>query len=138
MRILILLATLLVGVVFIRAALPKIYDPNGFALSVFNYQASPDGLINLVALFLPWLEVVCGLALILAPRYRVPAAWLIAAMLVLFAGLQISTIVRGIDISCGCFSVNEEAWRIGWLNVARNAGLLVATVVVALTPTRDR
>lgn len=138
LRLTVLVACLVVGAVFIRASLPKIHDPNAFALAVFHYQACPDRWINLVALFLPWLELVCGVAVLVLPRFRVAAGIWIAAMLVLFAGLQISTIVRGIDISCGCFSVGEEAGRIGWLNVARNAGLLVATLWIVVWGTMHR
>jgi hypothetical protein len=133
LRLLTLLACLLVGGVFVYAALPKIRDPNAFALSVFHYQVAPDRIINLVALFLPWLELVCGLAIMLLPGGRRAAGWLLAGMLLLFAGLQISSILRGIDISCGCFSVDGETGHIGWLSVARNAGLLAATMLVVCT-----
>ena len=133
LRLAVLAAGAAVGVAFIAAALPKIGDPHAFALSVFHYQAAPSRLINLVAVFLPWLELVCGLALLLLPGYRRAAGWLVIGLLLLFVGLQLSVIVRGIDISCGCFSVDAESGRIGWLSVARNAALLAATGLVIAT-----
>ena len=56
-------ARLLLGIVFIYAAAGKIGDPADFALAIANYQILPSAWINPTALFLPWLELVCGLGL---------------------------------------------------------------------------
>ena len=61
---------LVVGVVFIYASYYKIVEPASFARSIWYYHMVPGSLINLMALFLPWLELVCGLCLILGVWYR--------------------------------------------------------------------
>jgi len=124
-------AGLIVAGVFLRAAWPKLLDPGAFALMVFRYQVLPDVAINLVALFLPWLELICAVALLTVPRWRTAAGTVIIGMLVVFTVLLISTITRGIDISCGCFSVDAEAATIGWSSVIRNAVLVALTCLVA-------
>ena len=127
LRILVLAATLTAGAAFIRASCPKIDDPETFAIAIYLYDAIPESAVNAVAIYLPWLELVCGAAILLVPRWRPAAGLLILGMLLVFTGLIVSVIVRGIDIDCGCFSVDGSSEPIGWGNVLRNTGLIAAT-----------
>jgi uncharacterized membrane protein YphA (DoxX/SURF4 family) len=121
---------LIVGGVFIYAGYVKIIDPAGFAKNIYQYQLLPSDLfVNLSALFLPWLEVVCGAALILAPRLRRGASLWILAMLAVFTTAVIISLARGLDISCGCMSTDPNAAKIGWKKVAENVGLIVLTLI---------
>jgi len=61
---LILIARLFLGRVFIYASVDKIFHPDDIARAVYNYQILPDGLINLTALVLPWLELLLGICLL--------------------------------------------------------------------------
>ena len=54
---------LALGAIFVAAALPKIIDPPSFAHMIFNYRLVPGPLVNLMALTMPWIELLCGLAL---------------------------------------------------------------------------
>ena len=137
-RCFILGACIIVGGVFIFAAIPKIKDPGAFALSIFNYQAVPDKLVNAVALILPWLELVCGVIFIFLPSFRLASGYILVVMLISFTGLQVCTIYRGIDISCGCFSVDQESGHLGWLSLARNVALITLTIVVVYGLQRKR
>jgi cobalt-zinc-cadmium efflux system protein len=94
---------LILGGIFIVAGAPKIFYPTEFAEALFNYQMLPDVLINVVAIALPWVEVIVGGMLIVG-------LWLPGAVLI-YNGLMISFIAtlsynayRGLDIHCGCFS----------------------------------
>jgi len=51
---------LVVAAVLIYAALQKIWLPLEFARLVREYHLIPEQLLNLVAVILPWLELVCG------------------------------------------------------------------------------
>src|SRR5207237_3515193 len=53
------------GIIFVVAALPKIVDPPSFAHMVYNYKIMPWALVNPMALIMPWIELLSGLALIL-------------------------------------------------------------------------
>src|SRR5436305_11076043 len=74
---------LALGVIFVAAALPKLVDPPSFAHMIYNYRIVPGALIHLSALILPWLELLCGLALVLGIWTR-PARDLIALLLIVF------------------------------------------------------
>ena len=56
---------LALGVIFIAASLPKIVDPPSFAHMIYNYRIVPGALVNLSALTMPWIELLCGVALVL-------------------------------------------------------------------------
>lgn len=117
------------GILFLAAGLPKILDPAGFAKAVYNYQLLPDVLINVTAIFLPWLEVLAGMALLVSRRLRDAASGILLALLILFSLAIAIDLYRGIDIACGCFSVSEDAAKIGWSKVAMN----LAFIAIAAT-----
>ncbi|HMP91221.1 MAG TPA: MauE/DoxX family redox-associated membrane protein [Kiritimatiellia bacterium] len=120
---------LILGIVFIYAGYIKILDPASFAKNVYQYQILPDAWVNITSLILPWLEVVCGLALIIAPRLRRGASAWLFIMLAVFTSAILASIYRGLDISCGCFSTDPNAAKIGWKKVAENTGLLLLSVI---------
>jgi hypothetical protein len=63
----------------VYASYDKILHPLAFAEIVYNYQILPDVLVNLVALFLPWIELLVGLSLIVG--MWLPGALLISNLL---------------------------------------------------------
>jgi uncharacterized membrane protein YphA (DoxX/SURF4 family) len=101
-RILLFLLRLIVGGVFIWAGVLKIADPLGFAQSIKNYQVVPSGLALIIAVVLPWVEVLSGAFLIIGVFKR-SSALLISLLLIGFIGLVALALARGIDTSCGCF-----------------------------------
>lgn len=107
-------ARLFVGLTFIYASFYKIIDPGAFAKSIWYYHLVPGSLINLMALVLPWLELLCGVAIIVGFTYR-GSVLLLNLMTVVFIGALASTIARGINIDCGCFQAakasSASAWR---------------------------
>jgi uncharacterized membrane protein YphA (DoxX/SURF4 family) len=98
-----LLARLILGWVFIYASLDKIVHPELFAEAVYNYQLSPEVAVNLVALWLPWLELLSGALLVLGVWVRGSSLLLSVLMLVFLGALGIN-LARGLDIHCGCFT----------------------------------
>ncbi|UCC38307.1 MAG: DoxX family membrane protein [Candidatus Aminicenantes bacterium] len=91
-----------VGGIFIWAGLLKIFEPLGFAQDIANYRVFPQGVSFFLALILPWIEVICGAFLIFG-IFRGASALLLSGLLSVFLVLIILTILRGIDIDCGCF-----------------------------------
>ena len=116
----------LVGLLFIAAAIPKIAAPQDFALTIFRYHLLSDNLINLGALWLPWVEVTAAITFLLAASlWRQTAAALLAILLVLFTIVIIISLARGLDITCGCFTLKPGLGRIGAWSIARNIMLFV-------------
>jgi putative oxidoreductase len=136
------LLALMVGGIFVYASLSKIADPRAFAKIVYHYQvvgpSSFFGFVpaNLVAVALPWVELIAGVLLI-AGLWRREAAVVTAVMLAVFVAAVGSTMVRGIDIqNCGCFALDASGRAAGWKLIAGDLALLVATLVVAVVPPR--
>jgi putative oxidoreductase len=91
-----------VGGIFVYAGVMKIFDPVGFANDIDNYKILPWPLTVRLAFYLPWLEILCGLAVILGLLYR--GGLLILTMLIsIFIVASIIAKARGLDITCGCF-----------------------------------
>jgi uncharacterized membrane protein YphA (DoxX/SURF4 family) len=98
---------LILGVIFLIASADKIYQPAAFAQAIYNYQILPDALINIMAIILPWLEILLGLFLITG--FWLPGTvTLTNALLVIFFGALIFNVVRGLDVHCGCFSTSAK------------------------------
>ena len=129
MRWVVLVCRLALAGIFAAAAVPKILAPHDFALAVFRYQMLPDPLVNLVALSLPWVELGAAVA-ILFPRLRRGSALILLVLLAVFAAAISINLLRGLDISCGCFSVKEGAARIGWGEVARDVAFIALCLPV--------
>ena len=119
-------ARLALAAVFLYAAFPKIADPAGFAKSIFNYQLLPDAAINPLAIFLPWLELFAGVALLAVPALRRGALLLTGGMLVVFVVAISSAMLRGLNIDCGCFSTAGTGMRAALPHLLLDIALLVA------------
>lgn len=119
----------LLALVFILASIHKIIYPETFAQTIYQYQILPDSMINLVAITLPWIELVAAVAILTPTSFKDGAALLMLLMLAVFALAMSFNILRGLDISCGCFSSGDTD-TIGWSNVVRNLGYMFLCVAV--------
>ncbi len=125
--ILILLVRIFLGGLFVVASLDKIVDPHAFALSILNYKIVGPTLAMTIATILPSLELLCGLSLFLGLYPRASALW-ITTMLFIFTILVISALLRGLDISCGCFTQDPNASKIGYQKILENCGMIILGV----------
>jgi len=100
---------LIVGGIFIYAGAIKALDPVQFGFDIDNYKSLPWFISVRLAFFLPWLEILCGLALIFRFLYRGGLSILTTLVLV-FIGATIVAKARGLDITCGCFGHASEHW----------------------------
>ena len=96
---------LIAGAIFIYASIDKITHPEQFARIVYNYKILPGFAINLFAITLPWLEMICGLFLILGIMTRSSALIIFFLTLMFIIALSVN-LARGVDLSCGCFTTN--------------------------------
>ena len=121
-------ARMVIGVLFVIASADKIADPAAFATSISSYKLVPEFVALVVATVLPWMELICGVFLVFGV-FRNGAGLVLTCLMAIFTVLVISALVRGLDISCGCFTQDPSAARIGWWKVAENTGLFIFSLV---------
>lgn len=124
--------------VFGVAAIPKIANPESFALMVFRYKILPYALVNLAAIYLPWIELAIAMALLWPGRSRRGAALLALLLLVVFWAALLFNLARGINVACGCFSVDPDARHNAALSLIRDTLLIACAAVTFWLATRDR
>jgi len=144
LRFAVLAGRVILGVVFIVAAGPKIADPPAFAHMIANYRLFPPSLIHAAALVLPWVELFSGIALVLGVAWRT-AGKLVAALLVAFLISIGVNLARDRAVQCGCLDVHgppkSHAQLIGEMRTVllRDVVLLgVAVFALAAGKTKER
>ncbi len=125
-----LAARLIVGTVFIVASIDKISVPDAFAESIHAYRLVPDAAVNVLALIIPWLELLCGVFLVAGVKLRA-GTLLSLVLLVIFTLAIISALVRGLNIDCGCFG-REHATPVSWGKVFEDIGLGILCLYISL------
>ncbi len=125
-KYILLLSRLILGMVFIAASVEKIVLPEIFAINVQAYQILPLSFVNLVALIIPWMELLCGVFLVSGTFVR-SSSFLLSVLLSLFIIMLVSAIMRGLIIDCGCFGASNDS-KVGWLRVIEDIGLLLLGV----------
>jgi Methylamine utilisation protein MauE len=128
--------------VFVVAGFGKIVDPPGFAHEIHNYALVPAIAVNAMALVLPWIEVVSGLALFIGIARRSSARILGLLLVVFMIALSIN-LIRGRPVDCGCFGTSKtehtQAERLRDMKwaIARDAGLLLLVGQVLAAARRE-
>ena len=125
-------AQVLLGLLFLYAALGKLGDVSALATEVHNFRLVPLWSEHLVAMTLPWIELLAGLALVLGVSPRA-GAWVALALLAAFTAAVAAAMVRGLDIECGCFGTSS-AMRVGWAKLVENVGMLALAAIGSLRP----
>jgi len=123
------------GLLLIMASIEKIHDPGAFAESVANYRLLPPFAVMGVATVLPWIELLSGLFLLIGILVH-GSALLISALMLVFIIAILSALMRGLDILCGCYTLDPSASRIGWSKIIENSGLLLLGIVLVISKAR--
>ncbi|MBU1937725.1 DoxX family membrane protein [bacterium] len=114
-RFLAIVCRLWLAAILLYAAVPKLQDPAAFAKAITNYHmVLPIVGMNYVypmALFLPAMEAVIGVLLILG-FWRRGASLLVATIMLVFIAALASALARNLNIDCGCFGLTERGAEI--------------------------
>ncbi len=142
-----LLARLFVGGMFAYLAIMKLIDPINFLKLTHQYGVLPDSmpvLLNLTAIVMPWLELLCAVALLLGLTTR--GAALVAVALLLFftpmLGLHAWKLYadparhfaafRAVKFDCGCGTGEVFICR----KLTENVALLLAALIPLFSASR--
>ena len=124
---------LIVGAIFIYAGAIKAFDPIRFAGDVDNYKILPWSIGVGLAFYLPWLEILCGLALF-SRRLYLGGLSILTALVSIFIVATIAAKIRGLDITCGCFGHASQHWSFP-SHLATNLAILTALLVLLFKAT---
>ena len=127
-KYLLLLIRLFLGFIFLFAAVFKIADVDTFAQSINNYKLLPDILNNLTAIILPWIELSAAFLLIFGVSVKENSA-IISALLIIFIAAIFISLLRGLDIECGCFGTVDGS-KVGIQKLLENFGLLLLGLIL--------
>ena len=122
------IAAVIVGGVFIYAGAIKALDPVRFASDIDNYKILPWVISVRLAFYLPWLEILCGFALILRRLY-LGGLSILTALVAVFLVATIAAKARGLDITCGCFGHTSQHWSFP-LHLAIDLAILAALLAL--------
>lgn len=114
------------------AGLHKLRDRAGFAQVLQHYGLLPGALVKPMTLLLGPLELLCAAGLLSA--WRVPAALLAAALLLLYAGVMALSLLQGRRIAdCGCH-LGRQSQAVSAPLVWRNLLLTLLALNLLQTP----
>ena len=125
-----LVVRLVLGCMFLYSSLPKIRQPYDFLSNVYNFELVGPKLGLLVAMVLPWAELLVGICLI--GGIFVSGALLVSiGMGAMFSFVIASALYRGLNISCGCFSASSVE-QIGYTTLIRALMIMLISAVAYL------
>ena len=117
---------LVLGITFIYASWHKIEDPAGFAKILYGYDIFPGFSINILAIVIPFVELVAGFSLIMGlfPRSAVLILNVLLFGFVLAVGFNL---LRGHQFDCGCFSLADQS------HTTSNISLLIRDILLLVS-----
>lgn len=128
---LMLVVRLGLGCLFLWSSLPKIRQPYDFLSSVYSYELVGPKLGVLVAMTLPWAELLVGICL-LGGIFVSGALLASIGMAAMFTFVLTSALYRGLQISCGCFSASG-AGVIGYSTLIRACAIFLASIAAYIS-----
>ncbi|MFA5516408.1 MAG: DoxX family protein [Desulfuromonadales bacterium] len=100
------------GGLFLYAGALKLSDPLAFAIQIEKYGVLPATWLDPVAWLLPIIELLAGLATILGLRGGIE---IMSLLLLAFLAILGYAWWSGMDVPCGCFSLEDVRHRYGIL-----------------------
>ena len=124
-----LVLRIFVGYYFIYASMSKIPYPAQFAELLAAYRIFPYLFVKLMAVVVPWMELVTGLFIIIGLRNRATAILIMLS----YIGFNVSiglNILVGSPITCGCYDTVGEP--ISLAKISKNTIWFLFTLQVFL------
>lgn len=102
---------IIIGGIFLVSGLAKISDPVRLIFTLRDFKLFPEIIVPFTAIYLPWLEFILGLLIIVGLLYRT-SSLMLACLNFIFMLAILSVIVRGIEVDCGCFGLLADMLKI--------------------------
>jgi len=115
------------GAMLAAAGAMKAAHPAELFSALLGYQLPlPDTALRFAAVTLPWLELLCGAALV-CNFWRETVRPMVATLCLVFVGTLAQALARGLDFDCGCFGPAT----LGWLERPATALIRAALLLAA-------
>lgn len=125
---------LVLGFVFLVSGLAKIADPVRFLFTLRQFRLLPGMAESFLAVYLPWLEFILGLCLLLGILSRT-SSLLLAGLNAAFIFALGTVIARGIEVDCGCFGLLADMLHlpdlVDWKAIVRNMVFIGMSLFIA-------
>jgi putative oxidoreductase len=123
-----LVARVVVALIFIIAAIPKISNPAEFAGEIARYNLMPNAFLNIMALALPWIELITAIFLLVGIRMKANSV-IISGMLLVFVVAIGLAMVQGLNINCGCHTKGLSG-KVGWAKIFEDIALMAFCAMI--------
>ena len=117
------------GLIFLYAGIAKWRASQDFADSIASFWLLPNAAINVLALSLPYFEILTACLLLTGWRKHVGALAVIV-MTSVFAAAMVSALAKGLTVDCGCFGGGTPSRLHTWTSLGRDLLLLVAAALL--------
>ena len=125
-----MLLSMVLGISFLVAAVPKLQHPKGFVLAVLEYRVLPPRLGWFYGRVVPPLEFLLALLLLSGTAVRPAAAAMVVLLLSFIAAVGVN-LARGRHLDCHCFGKTNRR-SIGWKLLLQDAALLGAAMTLVV------
>ena len=136
MRTLMLVLRVALGALFVLASIDKIIHPETFVVSVDKYELLPVALVPFVAVTLPWVELLAGIALVAGIGVEGAALLTFVLLAAFLSGMGIN-LARGRELDCGCFGFLLPNEQVSPFTMLRDSALLGVALAVTLFGNRS-
>lgn len=129
---------LIIGGLFLYASAGKLFNQEAFAKAIYNYKFLPDALVNVLAIVMPYMELITALFLILG-IFKKGSSFLVIVMLAVFIIALTRAYVLGLDISCGCFSLETVSKKSDILmRIIQDIFMLIGALLIYIFSDRKK
>ncbi len=121
--------------IFLYAGFSKVFNPMLFKAVIENYFPIPEVLALVLAILVPWLQIVASFALVfnIFPLY---SSGLLFIMSIFFFSLMIFNYGNVLPYGCGCFGFKENE-LVGNYHVLRDFIILLVAGMVFFTKLKN-
>ena len=117
------------GLIFLYAGTAKLRALEDFADSIASFWILPMSAINVLALGLPWFEILVATLLLTGWRKRA-AALAVIVLTSVFAAAMTTALAQGLSVDCGCFGGGTPSRLHTWTSLGRDLLLLGAAALL--------
>lgn len=122
---------LILGLIFVIASADKIVEPLHFKAVLQEYNILPQMFVPLFAVIFPWIELLCGLMLILDVYAQSNALVCIGSLFMFTIAISLN-LYNGIIHDCGCFDLLGIKEEISLIVVFRDIIFILLAIPVLL------